>query len=362
MRRRHFEAFRPVCPVCLRRGAGHHPLVIALVAEEAGADIRAGLLHCPNPPCQHEYPIIDGMPLIVPELRRLLADRGVEVMVRSDLPAPLESLLGDAIGPDSWLDALRQTVSTYAWDAWAAMDPAEQPDPNGPQPGAVRRCLQQLVAMAGPAPAGLVVDAGCGAGGSTAALAAADPDALVLGCDIHLATLRVARRTVVDGQLRYARRRIGLVYDRREAAIAVPGAERIDFWACDANCLPFAPAGIARIAALNLLDCVPDPPGLLAALSAQLLPQGQLLLATPFDWATRATPQEMWLGGHSQRGEGAGAAEPQLARVLAMQGQLAVLAQQPDWPWQTRLHDRSHVAYRTLLLAAQRLAEVDQSA
>ena len=350
MRRSHFEAFRPLCPRCLRQGAGAFALNLALVAAEVAGDVRAGILHCGNPDCLHEYPILDGIPLIVPDLRRLLAERGVELLLRDDLDPALESLLGDGIGPDSWFDGLRQVVSTYGWDAYADLDPAEATDPQGPQPGAARRCLGKLLQLAGTPPPGLLLDAGCGAGRTSFALAAAHPDSLVLGCDLHLGTLRLAANAL-QGRVRYARRRIGLAYDRRDFAVALPGADRVDFWACDAACLPFSPGGLASIAALNLLDCVPDPAGLLAALAAQLAPNGRLLLATPYDWATRATAVEAWIGGHSQRGLQGGAAEPRMRDLLGALPGLELLAEALDWPWQTRLHDRSCVSYRAHLLA-----------
>jgi SAM-dependent methyltransferase len=326
---------------------------LAATAEE----VEAGILHCSNEECRHEYPILDGIPLIVPELRRLLAERGVELLLREDLDPSLESLLGDAIGPDSWFDSLRQIVSTYAWDGYADLDLEEGSRPEGPRPGAARRALERLLKLAGASPPGLVLDAGCGAGRTSFALAAARPDALVLGCDIHLALLRLARRTARTGRVSYTRRRVGLVYDRREFAATLPGAERVDFWACDAGCLPFAPAGLALIAALNLVDCVTDPAALLAGLGAQLAPGGRLLLATPYDWATRATPVEQWLGGHSQRGPHAGAAEPQMRALIAGLPGLRLLAEEPDMPWHTRLHDRASVAYRTHLLVAERGAQ-----
>ena len=360
MRRRHFEAFAPLCPVCVRAGRAPRPLVLAYVGEETEGDVIAGILHCADPACRHEYPVIEGIPLIVPELRRLLAERGVEVLVNAALDPALESLIGDAIGPDSWFDAMRQVLSTYAWDGWADLDPQEAPSPGSPIPGAARRCLARLLELAGPVAAQRVLDLGCGAGRTSFDLADAHPDALVLGIDMHLGLLRMARRAA-GGEVSYPRRRIGLVYDRRQFPVTMPHAARVDFWACDAAALPFAPGCADLAAALNLLDCVPEPLALLRSIAGAVRPGGRLVLATPYDWSTRATPPETWIGGHSQRGPNAGAGEPFLRSLLTPGGHeqaiagVAVQAEQPDWPWQTRLHDRSAVQYRTHLLALARI-------
>ncbi len=363
MRRRHFEAFAPHCPRCARDGAGRHQLTLDAVLEERDDDVLSGILHCPNPACRHEYPIIDGIPVIVPALGALLAERGIELLLREDLDPVLESLIGDAIGPGTWLDTLRQTVSTYAWDGWADLDPDEAAaDPaDGVQPGAVRRCLARLLDMAGTRVAGRVIDVGCGAGRTAFDLAARGEDTLVLGVDIHLALLRLARRAAA-GVLSYPRRRIGIVYDRRRFPVPLPGADRVDFWACDALALPFGPGTANLAVALNLLDCVSEPRRLLAGLAEVVHTDGRVLLATPYDWSIRATQVETWIGGHSQRAAHEGAAEPFL-RALLTEGAhpqsvagLRVLAEQAAWPWQTRLHDRSAVLYRAHLLALVRTA------
>lgn len=356
MQRRHFAAFAPLCPRCVRAGAGSHKLILAQVAAEQGDDVLAGILHCSSAACRMEYPIIDGIPVIVPDLRALLADRSIELLLRDDLDPALESLIGDAIGPGTWFDVLRQTVSTYAWDGWADLDPAEPAVPGLPPPGAARRCLERLLQLAGPVAARQVVDCGCGGGRTSFALAERHPDALVLGIDLSLALLRLARGAA-RGRVRYPRRRIGLVYDRRDFPVQPAGADRVDFWACDALALPF-PDGSADLAlALNLLDCVAEPRELLAGLARLVRPGGQVLLATPYDWSTRATPLETWIGGHSQRGAHAGAGEPFLRTLLtegahpqAVPG-LRLIAEEADWPWHTRLHDRSTVLYRAHLLA-----------
>lgn len=359
MRRRHFEAFAPRCPRCARDEVGRHQLTLDAVLEERDGDVLNGILHCPNPACRHEYPIIDGIPVIVPALGALLAERGIELLLREDLDPVLESLIGDAIGPGTWLDTLRQTLSTYAWDGWADLDPEEADPADGVQPGAVRRCLARLLEMAGEPRAGRVIDCGCGAGRTTFDLAERGADGLVLGVDINLALLRLARQALA-GVVSYPRRRIGIVYDRRRFPVDLPGAERVDFWACDALALPFAPGAVDLAVALNLLDCVSEPRRLLASLAEAVRPDGRVLLATPYDWSTRATQVETWIGGHSQRAAHGGAGEPFL-RALLTEGAhpqsvagLGVLAEQAAWPWQTRLHDRSAVLYRAHLLALAR--------
>jgi SAM-dependent methyltransferase/uncharacterized protein YbaR (Trm112 family) len=366
LRRRHFAAFRPHCPRCAAEGAGHHALLLAEVRAERGEEVLTGILHCPRPECRHEYPIIDGIPLILPGLRALIAERGIELMLREDLDPALESLLGDAIGPASWFDTLRQTLSTYAWDGWADLDPEEEARPEGPHPGAARRCLARLLDLAGPGTTMRALDLGCGAGRTAFDLAAAHPGALVLGIDLNLGLLRLAQGAA-RGMVSYPRRRIGLVYDRRRFPVTPAGAERVDFWACDALALPFAPGIAELIAALNLLDCVAEPRRLLTGMAEALAPGGRLLLATPYDWSTRATPVETWIGGHSQRAGHRGAAEPFLRTLLAEGAHpqsvpgLAVLAEDASFPWQTRLHDRAAVRYASHLLALRRRGAADQN-
>jgi SAM-dependent methyltransferase len=353
VRRAHFDAFAPVCPRCVRAGE-RAPLEIAALrrASADGRDIFDAVLHCPRRQCRHEYPVIDGLPVIVPDLRRLLIDRGIELLLRTDLDPVLESLIGDAIGPDSWLDAHRQTLSTYGWDGYADLDPEEAG--TSPRPGAAVRCLDRLGAMA-PPPEEVVraIDAGCGAGRTAFTLACDHPAALVLGIDVNLGLLRLAR-SAADGRVSYPRRRGGLIYDRRSFPVDLAGAGRVDFWACDALALPFAPAAADLVLSLNLFDSVPDPPALLQALARVLRPGGRLLLGTPFDWSTRATPVEAWVGGHSQRADDAGEAISRLRRLFGADIPLDPVAEDPDWPWQTRLHDRATVLYRCCLLALDR--------
>lgn len=364
MRRSHFAAWPPHCPICARAGATA-PVLLPPTDDGAAADVVSAILVCAEPTCRAEYPVIDGIPVIMAELRRHLGEHAVALLLRDDLDPAALSLLGDAIGPDTWFDNLRQTVSTYMWDAYADLDPAEPAtQPGEPGPGAAGRCLQALLALGGPPDGRRVLDLGCAAGRTSFTLAAAHPDALVLGIDANLGLLRHARRAATEGRVHYARRRLGTVYDDRAFAVALPGADRTDFWACDAAALPFASGTADLVVALNLLDCVPDPVALLHEMARALPPDGTLLLATPFDWAARATPPANWIGGHSQRGPGGGAAEPLLHSLLGPADHPRAVAGLrrlgvADGAWHTRLHDRAFVLYRSHLVALRAAPGLD---
>ncbi len=361
MRTAHFDTLSPVCPRCLAAGAGAHPVVVANVWRGDDDAVTEGTLHCSNAICQQEYPIIDGIPLLVANVRQFVADNITHLTARDDLSAGLASILGDCAGPVSPYDTTRQHLSTYAWDAYADLDPEEDaPRDDAPEapPGAIVRCTTAALDLAGDAPAGPVLDLGCGVGRSTFELAART-GSLVLGIDIHLAMLRLAAGVLRDGRVCYPRRRIGLVYDERRFDVNFEASKRVDFWACDALNLPFADAGFGLAAAFNLVDCTTSPIDALVNMQRVLAPDGRAVLTTPYDWSINATPVETWIGGHSQRGPDAGAAEPLIEALLtpgahaqSLTG-LELVAQRRHFPWQARLHDRSTMRYDVHMVAAR---------
>jgi SAM-dependent methyltransferase len=170
--------------------------------------------------------------------------------------------------------------------------------------------------------------------------------------------LRLAAGVLRTGEVVYPRRRVGVVHDRRRFPARFPAAPSVDFWACDAAALPFADGTFALATALNVVDCAAAPAAVLASVACALAPGGKLVVSTPYDWSTAATPIEGWLGGHSQRGPDAGASEPLLRALLDGRhpGTVAGLRAlgEAEIPWRVRLHDRSVVIYRVHVLAAER--------
>lgn len=356
MKRRHFEALRPICPVC-RTGTGTDvQLRIANVFTEEGENILQGVLHCSNSDCQREYPIIDGMPVIVADLRSYLAGQMNAVCYRCDLAESIESILGDCCGPGSVLDTMRQRLSSYAWDHYADLDPQE---PSGEAPPASLLCLQnRAFELADQIPAGPIIDIGCSVGRTTFELAQCSDD-LVLGVDLDFSMLRLAADVLLTGAVRYPRRRVGLVYDRREFPVDFPGADRVDFWICDATSLPLAEGTFTLASSLNVLDSVASPHDLLTNIARVLKSGGKAFIGCPYDWSAAASPVETWLGGHSQRGPHHGASEPVLRGLLTPGGHpnsipgLQIRQEADGLIWRVRMHDRSTVEYRVHLVVAE---------
>lgn len=393
MKRRHFELLRPVCPVC-RTAERAAPLEIGRVDREARDAIDQGILRCSSSACQHEYPVIDGLPVIVPDLRAYVRDHLHEIEARDDLSEALDSLVNDCCGPSSPRDVLRQHQSSYAAAHYGDLDPAADlaadpdpvaaadpppadPPPADPSPADsppadsppadplpadpprsdLLALLDRGLALAGDLPPGPILELGCGPGRAAIELARR-LDRPVVGIDRHFGLLRLAAGILRTGALRYPHRRVGAVYDRRALRVDLPTAG-VDFWVCDAVAPPFPDATFAAVSSLNLLDCVASPRDVLEATARLLAPGGKTWITTPYDWSPGATPFEAWLGGHSQRGPARGAAEPVLRALLdgthpaAIPG-LELVAEEDDLPWRVRLHDRSVMEYRVHLVVARR--------
>lgn len=357
MRLRHFEILQPVCPACRTSGESGTPLKIAQVLREEAGHLVEGILLCTNANCLREFPIIDGIPLIVAHIRQYIADNILAICGRRDLSEEIESMLGDCCAPASAFDVARQHLSSYTWDHYADLDPSE---PIGePRPGSMLRTLKFGLQMAEPIPQGPVIDVGCSVGRATFALAEHSAE-LVLGVDLNFPMLRMASEILRHGTVRYPRRRVGLVYDRREFPAPFAQRENVDFWACDVTALPF-PAGKFSLAAnMNVFDSVYSPREMLLSISRILQPGGKLILACPYDWSTSATPLEAWVGGHSQRSPNAGASDAVLRSLLTAGAHpssiadLALMAERDQLPWHVRLHDRSTVTYKAHLVVATR--------
>jgi SAM-dependent methyltransferase/uncharacterized protein YbaR (Trm112 family) len=354
----HFETLRPVCPRC-RQAEGHYsPLEIRSALKEDRDFMIEGVLVCPNKQCLSEYPVIDGIPIIVADLRSYVSQNIIPVLRRHDLTDTMESLLGDCFGPGSAFDSQRQHLSTYCFDHYGDLDPEESKD-SPISPGSVLELLKQGLPAVKDKVCGPVIDIGCSVGRTTFELAGAF-DEIVLGVDLNFDMLKTATSILDKGRLVYPRRRVGIVFGRREFPAVFKGAKNVDFWVCDASALPFADASFSLAASLNVLDCVRSPYDHLKELARILKHDAGALISTPYDWTANATPVESWLGGHSQRSENRGSSEMMLRSLLAGGGHpqeiedLEIVSEAEKIPWSMRLHDRSFMKYPVHMIAVRK--------
>lgn len=357
MRQSLVAELEPECPVC-RPGDGGPAarLEWGPLVQVDGDHVVEGTLLCTRATCRREFPIIDGVPLCLASIRAYVQEQWPSLLARRDLNESTLSLLGDCCGPNSTFDHLRQQLSSYAWDHYGSSDP--QPASSAAVPGSAARLVDRALELSGGLPQGPMLEVGTAVGGVARHLAGLQNQP-VLGIDLNFGFLRLAAEVLRTNRVRYALRRVGLVYDERSYPLAERPVAPLDYWAADLGALPLRAGSFGSAVALNVLDSTGDPPAFFRNLAWAVRPGGKALIACPYDWAVAATALESWLGGHSQRGPDRGASEPMVRRLATSPGVdgtplWTILAEQERVSWEVRLHERSHMAYQSHLLVLER--------
>src|SRR6185369_499105 len=83
----HFERLAPICVAC-RKGA----LGLSKVIQGSPKELEESLLECPE--CRHLFPIIDGIPLLARDVRRVISEQILSILQRTDLSERTLELLG----------------------------------------------------------------------------------------------------------------------------------------------------------------------------------------------------------------------------------------------------------------------------
>lgn len=354
---RHFQTLKPLCPVC-RLALREFPLEIGKAIKANGDCLQEGILVCSNAQCRSEFPVIDGIPIILANLRNYVSQSILPLLSRGDLSATMESLLGDCAGPGSAFDSSRQHLSTYCFAHYGDLD-AEESYRGMRGAGAVVGLLEKGMTLLNERFSGCIVDIGCSVGRTTLELAKRN-EGLVLGVDLNFGMLKIAKEVMEQGRVTYPLRREGVVYERRSFPVSFENLSKIDFWVCDAVSLPFSKEIFSGAASFNVLDCLWSPHEHLQEISRVLPPQAQAIVSTPFDWSANVTPVEAWLGGHSQRAPHQGLGVSFLRALLASEESPAELRRlevmrEEDVPWSLRLHDRSLMHYLTHLMVLKKI-------
>ena len=353
----HIERLRPTCPVCRVAGQMARTLSVGTIVKAVDNDIIEGVLLCPETACQREHPIIDGIAVVVADLRTWASHQLDGVLRRNDLSPFIESLLGDAAGPGTYFDQERHNLSAYGRTHWGDLDPSLPTAGDGGFPDLVENSLSLL----GGAPRGVWADLGCSVGRGTLELARRTGE-LAVGVDLNFSMLRIAERVRRESRAVFPVKRVGLVYTRADVTVPHALRERMSFWCCDAGVLPFPDASFAGVLSLNLLDSMASPLAHLIEIGRVLRPGEAALLASPYDWSAAATPLNQWIGGHSQRSVSEGSSAAELRRILSpgapagVDTGLQIVSERDGAPWRVFSNERSTTVYQTHLLRLERVS------
>ena len=326
------------------RASGRADAALAMLHIERGNDVEVleGALACSAAVCRFEFPILDGIPILVPNVREVLAMQFDALTERDDLSPYALSFIADSAGPGSDFDRQRYQLGAYTHAHWATGDHGARGTA-----GAFSTLVDAAIDSTGASPTGIWLDIGCAVGRGVASLVSAGAH-LVLGIDLSLPMLRQAQRALRGGSIAYDLRKVGVVYERHTVAITAPASESVALWCADATNLPLAASRCDGALALNVLDCVRFPASVLHELARALKAGGRAAMSSPYDWSPSATALDAWIGGHTQRGPSAGSSAAEVRRALGPSDPMSLalsIIDEREVAWPLHVHDRAAMHY-----------------
>ena len=338
-----------ICPRCRSvdaDGARHlHTVSLARSLREEAGEIVEGELACDHEACGARYPILDGIPVVVPDVAAVLHGQSVAVHA-SRSPEELAALA--VYGPDdAQLPRLLEHLSIYLDAHWVdrARPPIEGPAEAGFAPIGLR--IATMATRTGRSRR--AVELGCSVGGGLRALATGAAGAeLVVGVDLQLGALRAARALLAGRPHRYPRRHSGRYYDIAEIVPTAP-VDNVLLVCGDALDPPLAPGHFDRALALNLVDSVRNPPQLVSVLDGLLGSGGDLAMSSPYSWQSEVVDD-------ASRPATASAASWLRERLRSGDELTApyALLDEAELPWALRRDERSAQIYRVHWLHARK--------
>jgi SAM-dependent methyltransferase/uncharacterized protein YbaR (Trm112 family) len=287
--------------------------------------------------CGRRYPVVDGVPIVMAE---------VAGFVRNEMAAIVEGQVGMEVqqllvagGPDDGAYArLVEHLSIYLDAQWG--DRAE------PEPDGVRFGMEALIEKVRERTARveLAVELGCSVGRVTAEMRRAADE--VIGVDLHMGSLKRARRLCAGESVAYNRRVIGRNYRPAKIDGASVG---VSFVCGDALDPPLVPGAFGRVVALNLLNSVSRPRQLLRVMSGLCTRGGELILSAPYAWQSTVMDEDERLGTDDPA-----AAVAAILRDGSL-GATFEIEEEAEVPWDLRRDARSVVSYRAHYLRARKL-------
>jgi SAM-dependent methyltransferase/uncharacterized protein YbaR (Trm112 family) len=334
-----FDQIELFCPRCRRPGPDHiiqSELEMGDILAWDGDFILEGFLICTNPQCRFRYPILNGVPIIVKDLKGWVESS----------QSSLTNITGNYSGMQIWLADLvksgaqartEQAVSSAYLDFhYGDMEDAPAPIRSIADPASYWQTMNDMAQPSRSDHNMLAIDIGCSVGRFTFDLARLY--SLAIGIDTNFAPVSLAACFQRNKQVVYERKIHGNVY--KEYAKAYVPPRNVLFMVADALDPPFRAQYFDFVAALNVLDSIRIPLMLIGQIDALLKPGGELLLSSPYEWNADICNPSEWLESDESDG-------PAMVRLIfegkmfkEMGLRFSVLQEQMDVPWILRNHRR----------------------
>ncbi len=338
MRYNHFEYFAPICPLCKRDRQRTQSLNLH-VAKGTTEWIEEGHLRCDS--CTAMYPILRGIPIIVPNVGKYIQQSLIHTLWSTDLTPHHLQWLSEAGGPSSSVEITRNYLSSYMWSHYGDLDPDPPEDTSGILDLFAQ--TQQSNLQEGP-----LLDVGCSVGRGSFWLAK-QYNRPVLGIDLNFSMILHALEVLRNDRVVYGQRVNGCVYRWKDYPAFFENRDQVDFWVADATCLPFADQFISSANSLNILDCTVSP---MMALAELVRVSTEFHHFCPYDWSINVTDYNQWIGGHGSFASWKGDPEELIRYLLSEESPDSVLKlariknEKSQLPWRVRSHDRALMHYK----------------
>jgi 5-histidylcysteine sulfoxide synthase/putative 4-mercaptohistidine N1-methyltranferase len=197
-----------------------------------------------------------------------------------------------------------------------------------------------------------MLEIGCAVGGASFYLA--NHFQHVEAIDLSEQFINTAKMIQETGKINFSVKEEGKIYSKQTSFISLKYKDRINFRRADACSLPPEYTNFDAVLIANVLCRLPSPMACLSRLMGMrsiLKDKGLLVIASPFTWMDKFTPEDVWLGGYIGKDGKTEYSEDNLVKILSNEFKLL---DKINIPFILREHKRKYQYIISLITIWQR--------
>jgi SAM-dependent methyltransferase/uncharacterized protein YbaR (Trm112 family) len=348
------EKIEFICPRC-RHGSDEGVVQASLKLEQVFIKeddfVLEGLFVCSNADCDFTYPILNGVPIILKDIRGWWHSEKSKLSAIKSGAVEIEEYFAELSLNEPSFHAEKSLISSYMNLHYGTFDDSAAPFTTWIDPKPFWEKVDGIAKPEDDQTYHRSLDLGCSVGRYTFDLARFSE--LAIGIDLKFSAVSAAALFHRSKKIFYERRKYGRCFEKIETSHSPP--QNVLFLVADALDPPFRAETFDLVAALNLIDNVKLPLVLIGQMDALLKQDGSLILGAPYEWQNDICDPEEWLEADEMD------SPEMLQRIL--EGKLIpqmglkyeVLKNISDIPWPMRHHVRHYSMFLVHLLKARKI-------